>query len=104
MVKEKTRAEWERLLTAAGVPHAPVWDYAQMFAHPQVAARNMRITVTRPDGVPVDLIGSPLHVSGAALPSPTPPPDLGQDTHAVLKGLLGLSPEEVAALKERGVV
>jgi crotonobetainyl-CoA:carnitine CoA-transferase CaiB-like acyl-CoA transferase len=33
-----------------------------------------------------------------------PPPALGQDTEQVLGGMLGLQPQEIAALKADGVV
>jgi 2-methylfumaryl-CoA isomerase len=46
--------------------------------------------------------GSALVLDGAA--GPRPAPVLGADTAAVLTGLLGLSPAEVGALAERGIV
>ena len=73
-------AEWQRRLVAAEVPHAPVLDYAQLFAEPQTAARGLRVTVRDPNGQAVELIGSPYHIAGAALPAATMPPALGQDT------------------------
>src|SRR5262245_1531793 len=48
-------AGWQDRLLAADVPHAPVWDYATLFAHPQVAARGLRVTVRDAKGQPVDL-------------------------------------------------
>src|SRR5204863_5204350 len=35
VLKGRTAPEWEERLTAAEVPHAPVWDYATLFAQPQ---------------------------------------------------------------------
>src|SRR5438270_2276497 len=34
-MRTRPTAEWERVLEAEGVPHAPVWTYADLFAHPQ---------------------------------------------------------------------
>jgi crotonobetainyl-CoA:carnitine CoA-transferase CaiB-like acyl-CoA transferase len=103
-MRTRTTQEWEDALRIADVPHAPVWNYADLFAHPQAAARGLRVTVTDPAGQPVDLLGSPVHIEGAKLPMPTIPPRQGQHTDAVLGELLGLSLTQVKALRERGVV
>ena len=95
--------EWQRRLEAVGVPHAPVWSYAELFSHPQTADRGLRVTVRDPDGKPVDLLGSPFHLGGVPVP-PSPPPRLGQDTDAVLRDLLGLDAERLVALRAQGVI
>jgi crotonobetainyl-CoA:carnitine CoA-transferase CaiB-like acyl-CoA transferase len=102
--RTKPRADWEKRLAAAGVPHAPVCDYAQLFADPQMAARGMKVTVHGPDGTPIDLLGNPFHIGEAALPQPTAPPHLGQDTDAVLRDLIGLSADEIADLRRKAIV
>src|SRR5262249_6050171 len=84
-LRSRTTAEWEKLLLAAGVPHAPVWDYAELFRHPQTAARGLRLTVKDPQGRPVDLVGAPFHLTSANLPAASAPPTLGQDTDRVLQ-------------------
>src|SRR5205823_4786175 len=71
IMKRHTTAEWQQRLTKAGVPHAPVWDYAELFAHPQAQARGLRVTVHDPQGQSVDLLGSPFHISGIEPPSTT---------------------------------
>jgi crotonobetainyl-CoA:carnitine CoA-transferase CaiB-like acyl-CoA transferase len=103
-LREHPTAWWVEQLTQSDVPHAPVWGYADLFAHPQVAARNLRVTVTDPDGRPIDLLGSPFHIDGESLPLPCPPPDLGQHTNEVLHEMLGLSHEEIDRLRKQGVV
>jgi crotonobetainyl-CoA:carnitine CoA-transferase CaiB-like acyl-CoA transferase len=104
LLKTRSAADWQRRLLDAGVPHAPVWNYAQIFAQEQVAAREMKITVRDPQGRPVDLVGSPFHVSGAARPEPVVPPTLGQDTDAFLRQALGLSAETIAEYRAAGIV
>jgi crotonobetainyl-CoA:carnitine CoA-transferase CaiB-like acyl-CoA transferase len=104
LLKGRTLAEWQERLTAAGVPHAPVWDYGRLFASPQAAARGLSVRVAGPDGRPVDLVGSPLHIAGADLPAPSPPPLLGQDTDEVLAGLLGLDAGRLAELRQQGII
>jgi crotonobetainyl-CoA:carnitine CoA-transferase CaiB-like acyl-CoA transferase len=103
MAARSTRG-WEDLLDRAGVPYAPVWDHARLFAEPQVAARNMRVTVRDPQGRPVDLAGTPFHIGGAALPPPVHPPALGQHTAEVLSELLGFNGSRIDELRHRGVI
>ena len=96
--------EWQKRLRAADVPHAPVWDYATLFAHPHAAARGLRLTVRDVEGRPVELVGSPFHIALAALPPATAPPRLGQDTEHVLSDLLGLDVTRLSQLRQRGVI
>lgn len=104
LVRQRTTLAWQSLLRAAEVPHAPVWNYADLFAHPQAAARGLRITMKDPEGKPVDLVGPPFHISGTALPQPSAPPLLGQHTNEVLRQVLGLADDRLAALREQGVI
>ena len=86
------------------MPNAPVNDYAAVFADEQVLSRGMKVTVTDPAGKPVDLIGSPFHLTGADLATPTFPPTLGEHTGAVLRDVLGLDERRVDELRRAGVV
>src|SRR5207249_3450437 len=52
LMRTRTAQDWQKRLRAEDVPHAPVWNYAQLFAHPQVAARNLRVTIHDPQGHP----------------------------------------------------
>ncbi len=104
LLKVRTTREWEARLRSAEVPHAPVWDYATLFAQPQAAARGLRVTVRDPKGQPVDLIGSPFRIAEATLPPPSMPPALGQQTEEVLREVLGLDAGRVEELRRAGVV
>lgn len=101
-------AELRTLLDAAGVPAAPIYDAAQISADPHVKARQAldRLPVPMPGGV----------VEGVGFPAPVPRvgefplvtrwvgPELGAHTDEVLGGVLDMSPGELTALRERGVV
>jgi crotonobetainyl-CoA:carnitine CoA-transferase CaiB-like acyl-CoA transferase len=104
VMRQRSSREWQERLQAVDIPHAPVWDYAQLFAHPQAAARGLRLTVRDREGRPVDLVGAPFHIDGADLSVPTVPPVLGQDTEAVLGELLGMGREHLAELRRCGVI
>jgi crotonobetainyl-CoA:carnitine CoA-transferase CaiB-like acyl-CoA transferase len=103
VMKSQPTAEWVKRLEAANVPHAVVRDYADIFAHEQTTARGMKLTVRDPKGNPVDLVGNPIRVAGATPPRPTMPPQLGEQTDAILTEL-GLSQEEVESLRAKKVI
>lgn len=103
LMKSLPTEEWEKRLEAANVPHSPVWDYAKIFAQPQVLERGMKMTVRDPEGKEVDLIGNPFHITGSRQPPPVMPPRLGADTKEVLGEILGLDAARVDGLRDRGV-
>jgi crotonobetainyl-CoA:carnitine CoA-transferase CaiB-like acyl-CoA transferase len=104
VLRSRPTTAWQNALLAAGVPHAPVWDYAQVFDHPQAAARGLRVTVRDPEGRAVDLVGTPFHIADTTLPAPSAPPQLGQHTEEVLKNLLGLDAARIKDLRRQGVI
>ncbi|MCS7045834.1 MAG: CoA transferase [Gemmataceae bacterium] len=104
LFRTRTTAAWCDLLQRAEIPHAPVWNYAQLFASPQAAARGLRVTVRDAQGKPVEIVGSPVKIAGAALPLPRLAPRLGEHTEAVLTQLLKLDPATVRKLRDEGVI
>jgi crotonobetainyl-CoA:carnitine CoA-transferase CaiB-like acyl-CoA transferase len=100
----RTSEVWKQTLHAADIPHAPVFNYAELFAQPQAAARGLRLTVKDPEGKPVELVSSPLQIHGTTLPAATMPPALGQDTDELLRRVLGLDEKRIGELRARGVV
>jgi len=102
--RRQTAAVWQEALRRAEIPHAPVWNYAQLFADAQAADRNLRLTVRDPDGKPVDLVGSPFHLGGTNLPEPSTPPRLGQHTDEVLGSVLGLDTKRLLELRKQRII
>ena len=78
----------------------------QVFADPQVQARGMKLDMRHSlaGESPVPLIASPIRMSATPPSYDYPPPTLGQHTDEVLRELLDLGPERLAALRERGVI
>ncbi|MBL8807351.1 MAG: CoA transferase [Rhodospirillales bacterium] len=100
----KAQRHWVEGLAGAGVPCSPVNDIAQVFEDPQVRARQMRIEMAHAAGVDVPLIASPIKMSKTPPSYRHAPPVCGQHTQEVLSEVLGLSAQDVAGLRERGVV
>jgi len=104
LMKERKTAGWQEALVSAGVPHAPVWNYDMLFAHPQAQERGLRMSVKDPGGNPVDLVGSPFNIYGAHSIKPTFPPTLGENTESILKELAGLDSTTLDALRAKGII
>ena len=97
-------AEWLAGLEAAGVPCGPINDLDQVFADPQVLHRGMRVKAPHPAAGEVAMVANPIKFSGTPIVHDRAPPLLGEHTEEVLTGMLGLSGEEVAALRAAGAI
>ncbi len=104
MVRTKPRDAWIALLEEKGVPCGPINDVGEVFANEQVQARAMAIDLPHPSAGQVKLVRNPIRMSATPATSGMAPPLLGQHTTEVLRDVLGRSEEEIAALRERGIV
>ncbi|MGY6566046.1 CaiB/BaiF CoA-transferase family protein [Halomonas sp. KM-1] len=103
ITRSRTAAEWIALLGEIAVPCGPIQNVAQVFDDPQVKAREMQIELESRHG-PVPGVANPIKYSRTRLEYRKAPPALGEDTDAVLARLLDKAPEEVAELRQRGVI
>ncbi|MEJ2205355.1 MAG: CoA transferase [Gemmatimonadota bacterium] len=86
---------WVERLLEAGVPAAPLLDYAQVFADPHTRARRMVEEVDHPVEGRVPTLGFPLKMTDTPLRVRRPPPLLGEHTDEVLREVGALpSPED----------
>jgi crotonobetainyl-CoA:carnitine CoA-transferase CaiB-like acyl-CoA transferase len=101
---KRTKKEWVELLEAAGVPNGPINDIAQVFDEPQVRARGVRVELDHQVAGKLPTVASPMRFSGTPLAYEQAPPVLGQHTEEVLRGLLGKSAAQIAALRAEGAI
>ena len=96
-------SHWVDLLNRAGVPCGPVLDLGQVFSDPQVLAREMLVELPHPEIGTFKTTGLPVKLSQTPGAIDRRPPLHGEHSDEILEDL-GLSAEEVRALRERGVV
>jgi crotonobetainyl-CoA:carnitine CoA-transferase CaiB-like acyl-CoA transferase len=85
--KTRSKAQWLAALEVAKVPCGAINNLAEVFADPQVQARNMVHTWQHPLGGDVRLVASPIKMSLTPPRTDLPPPTLGQHTDEVLHSL-----------------
>jgi crotonobetainyl-CoA:carnitine CoA-transferase CaiB-like acyl-CoA transferase len=100
----RTTAAWISALEAAHVPCGPINTIDQVFGDPQVIARGMQHEMTRPDGVSLPLVANPIKMSVTPPVARQAPPALGSDTGAQLTDLLGMTSEDIADLRTKGII
>lgn len=104
ILKTRTKTDWLAALEAAKVPCGPINNLAEVFADPQVCARDMVTQWAHPLRPGLSLVSSPMKLSATPVRKDLPPPLLGQHTHEVLREVLGYSAEQIALLQHEGTV
>ncbi|TSA18807.1 MAG: CoA transferase [Betaproteobacteria bacterium] len=94
--------EWEALLTRNGIPVGAINNLAQVVDHPQVKARGSIVETEHPRAGRLRVVGVPVRLSATPGSIRTSSPALGEHTDVVLRELLGLGTEQIAALKTAG--
>ncbi|MEE9374734.1 MAG: CaiB/BaiF CoA-transferase family protein [Rhizobiaceae bacterium] len=103
-LRQHPARHWLADFARNNVPACPINDIEQAFHDPQVIARGMRIDLEHVVSGSVPGVKTPLNYSKTKLDYTKAPPMLGQDTEDVLSRLLGMSIEEIAVLKAKGIV
>ena len=101
--RARTKHQVMAELGKAGVPCGAVLDTAEILDDPHLNARGQIHTIEHATRGRLRLPGCPVRLSASPAPT-TPPPLAGQHTAEVLAELLGLSTDEIADLRARGVV
>ncbi|MBY6225173.1 CaiB/BaiF CoA transferase family protein [Ferrimonas balearica] len=72
------RQHWLAVLELAGVPCGPINSVGEVFADPQVQARQMVVSMTHGNGAELKLPGNPIKLSRTPVEYASAPPSLGQ--------------------------
>ena len=85
---------WLEQFRAAGVPCAPINNYSDVLADPQVEHMQWVQPLTLPNGVETRTFGSPINLSGHGLPIRRAPPGLGEHSEEIIAGISARHAEE----------
>jgi formyl-CoA transferase/CoA:oxalate CoA-transferase len=102
-LRVRTREEWVRALTDAGVPCGSVREISEVLADPQIAAREMVREVEHATIGTARVVNSPVKMSATPTSVRTAPPTLGQHTSAIMREL-GYDEQHIAMLKTARVI
>jgi formyl-CoA transferase len=101
--RQHSKYEVMQLLGDAGVPCGACQDTGEVLADPHLKAREMIVDVDYPTRGTYQTVGCPVKLSDSPV-AVTRPPLLGEHTAALLNELCGVDPDEVAKLRETGVI
>lgn len=102
--QERTADEATQALQNAGIPAYPSLDAIDMINNPHVGARDYFVELEHPEVGTRRHMGIPWTMSRTPCEIRRPAPCLGQDTDAVLTDIVGLSQDEIAALREKDIL
>jgi crotonobetainyl-CoA:carnitine CoA-transferase CaiB-like acyl-CoA transferase len=102
--RTETRDHWIGQLRKAGVPSGSVRNVGELFADPQMAAREMLVDLRHASIGALQVVGTPIKLSDTPGAVRQAPPLLGEHTQAVLTRELGLAADQVDSLRAKGVV
>jgi crotonobetainyl-CoA:carnitine CoA-transferase CaiB-like acyl-CoA transferase len=104
VMKTRSKADWLAVLEAAKVPCGAINNLAEVFADPQIEARDMVTHWQHPFRNDLPLVSSPIKLSATPVRTDLPPPLLGQHTEEVLRSVLNYSGAQLAELKQKEVI
>jgi formyl-CoA transferase len=101
--REHTKRDAMRILCDGGVPASAVFDTTDLFTDPHLVSRGFVHKVHHEELGDVPLLGWPPRMSQSHVPI-LAAPVLGKHTAEVVAHDLGLSPDDIAGLRTRGVL
>ncbi|MGA1734520.1 MAG: CaiB/BaiF CoA transferase family protein [Burkholderiaceae bacterium] len=86
---QKSASEWLVLFDKAGVPCAPINNYADILSDPHVKAMQWVQPIDLPNGATTQTVAFPMRLEGVALLQVKAPPQLGEHNDEVNRDWLG---------------
>jgi formyl-CoA transferase len=103
VTRQKSSAEWVRIMNEAGVPCGPIYRVDEAFADPQIQHLQMAQPVRSPALGDLTILGHPVSHGTERLAIRSSAPELGQDNEEILTSL-GYTKERIADLVQRGII
>lgn len=103
IIKTKTRDEWLKIFKETDIPCGPVNDLSETFSDPQVNHRRIMVEVNHPRLGKIKQIGIPIKLSRTGGKIQNPPPQYGEHTIEILKGM-GYTEEAIQDLRGNKII
>ena len=103
ILRTRTRDDWLTYLATYDVLCAPVYDYGELFADPQVLRNGMVAEQPHPAGGSVKVVGLPVNLSDTPGEVGPPAPALGAHTKDILTSL-GYEKSDIVRLREQRII
>jgi crotonobetainyl-CoA:carnitine CoA-transferase CaiB-like acyl-CoA transferase len=103
VTRQRTSADWIKVLNDAGVPCGPIYRVDEAFADPQVEHLRMAQPVHSPALGDLTILGHPVSHGANRMPIQSSAPELGQDNEQILTSI-GYTKEQIADLAKRGII
>src|SRR5213593_822907 len=103
VTRQKTSAEWIKIMNDAGVPCGPIYKINESFADPQVLHLAMAQPVHSPVLGDLTILGHPVSHGEKRLPLRSAAPELGEANEEILTSI-GYTKEQIADLAKRAVI
>ncbi|HBP28685.1 MAG TPA: CoA transferase [Advenella kashmirensis] len=98
VMKTRKRDTWLADLEASNIPAGPINTIDQVYADPQVIARQLKLELPHPAAGTSPMTASPMRFSDTPIQYRNAPPMLGQHSEDILREELGWSDEQIATL------
>jgi crotonobetainyl-CoA:carnitine CoA-transferase CaiB-like acyl-CoA transferase len=102
--RQKSVQDLVDVFTRCQVPHAPILGITDALAQPQAVARRMVVETQHKTLGSIPIVNRAIAFPGEQQPVPAAPPVLGEQTDAILRDILDLSPQQIAQLRASKVV
>lgn len=103
VINKESSSYWQTTLGKAGMATEKLAVVEDVIHDEQAKANNILVPSNDPEAVVPYIINHPLHVEGEVQVGPEKPPDVGENTDSILKGL-GYKKEEIEKLRKDGVI
>jgi crotonobetainyl-CoA:carnitine CoA-transferase CaiB-like acyl-CoA transferase len=104
LLRRETTHWWVTRLEVLNIGCGPINTLKDVFADPQIKARNVVREMAHSSGATVKVIANPIRLSETPADYRLPPPLLGEHTVEILRDRLGLAETELTKLREQKVI
>ena len=104
LLRRETTHWWVTRLEVLNIGCGPINTLKDVFADPQIKARNVVREMAHSSGATVKVIANPIRLSETPADYRLPPPLLGEHTVEILRDRLGLGETELTKLREQKVI